>query len=130
MFKSQMEYNQFYDRIKRYGLGIARRFYLSSDAVDNALDYMVDKLLEMPDEAVENVDSFAQKIIHNYLKNEHRDTTIGTPNVRILELPPGKKRDICMMYWIGGMTQKAIANELNVKQPYVSKVLWEYGTKK
>ena len=147
MFNTQKEYNQFYDRMKRYGLGVAQRLFLISrlDAVENALDHMVDELLKSPD--IEDMETWEKKVIENYLKNEHRENVhiespplieipkgfheliipiTSNPKVRIMDMPDGKKKEICMMHWLEGMKQQEIADKLGVSKQYISKVLQEY----
>ena len=50
----------------------------------------------------------------------------GYPRDRIRELPEGKERDICLLYWEKGWEQHEIATELKVSPPYVNKIIKDH----
>ena len=47
----------------------------------------------------------------------------GCPKTRILELPEGNEKQICLRYWRDGFEQNEIADALNITKQYVSKVI-------
>ena len=47
----------------------------------------------------------------------------GYPKDNIRELPDGKEREICLLYWQSNKKQSEIAIELKVSKAYVSKIV-------
>ena len=78
LFKNQIEYNQFYDKLHKYAKLIANRYSLSEVDIDVSLDKVVNWLISGSNKSCEikNPFAFAKKIIDNSLKNSSRDRKI------------------------------------------------------
>ena len=78
IFNTQSEYNQFYDRIKRYANQIALGYFhdigLRQEAVDKALDEVVNQIIK--DKNIGEL--YAKGIIRNSLKQSFRDKKIDS----------------------------------------------------
>lgn len=157
MLNSQVEYNKFYDKLKRYAThkasGLFSDLGLRGDAVDRAMDRATDELLEGT-EGILKVESFAKDIIDKSLvsdfiikKTDSSSASLDEkqglgdtmriqqildkrkfPKVRILDLPEGKPKRICLLYWKDGLTQSEIAAELKITPQYIGQVIKKYSS--
>lgn len=135
----QEDYGKLSDEILQYTASKARGLPNIDDAATGALAKIEDLLIEG-----KSLDSWelVKTIIDNYIKDLRRkqgpeDRIIpsyvlyaselwpkrGYPKDRILELPEGNEKEICLLYWQDGLGQSEIAKELNVSEPYVSKII-------
>ena len=153
IFNSQVEYNKFYDRMKRYANYQARRLFsdtgLRIEAVDTALDTVVDKV-SANEGNIANIDLYSQGIIRNSLKSSarHRKLDVSKsspemresgmrvrqivsngnyPGVKLSGIGNDKERNICLLYWEYGLKQEAIATQAGVSQQYVSQIIVKYS---
>ena len=155
LLNSQVEYNQFYDKLKRYANQKASRLFsdlgLRADAVDTALDRATDELIS--NQEIENMEALVRDIVDKSLVSsfiaKKTDSASASPDekqilgdtgriqqildkgklpkVRILDLPEGKQKRICLLYWRDGLTQKEIATKLGVVHSYISEVIKKYS---
>ena len=153
ILNSQVEYNQFYDKLKGYANQKASRLFsdlgLRSEAVDVALDRATDEFMggrEVESQAASAKDIIDKSLISSFIikktdsASASQDTEGNTtriqkildkgklPKVRILDLPEGKQKRICLLYWRDGLTQSGIATQLGyVGTSYISKVIARYS---
>lgn len=78
LFSSQAEYKQFYDKLRKYAKSIAGHYSLREDAIDSAMDDVVDWLRYNwnKNHRFENLKAYAQTIIDNSLKDSSMDRRI------------------------------------------------------
>lgn len=151
---NQVEYNKFYDGIKRYANSYASGLFsdrgLRDEAIDKAMDRLTDELLNFP--WVDNLVAFAKVIVINSLKCSARDRIIDVapsnvasnlingdmrirqivnrgkyPKVRLLQIENPGEKQICLLYWQYGYKQGEIAKKLEVTKQYISSVIKKYS---
>ena len=152
MFKTQVEYNQFYDRMKRYASQVSPRYFndigLRTDAIDKALDEVTNQIIE--NKEIEDIELYAKGIIRNSLKQSFRDREIDSipvnenninipelrlrkissnkklPKVKLLGIENNKERCICLDYWQHGLSTKEIAANLNLDIRRIQQIISKY----
>jgi len=155
MFNTQLEYNQFYDRMKRYASQIAPRYFndigLRVEAVDRALDEVTNQIIE--NKNIEDIELYAKGIIRNSLKQSFRGKKLDSipikesdikipddalrlrklvsnkklPKVKLLGIENEKERRICLDYWQYGLSTKEIASKMHLKVRRIQQVISKYS---
>ena len=137
IFKTQDEYNHFYDDVAGYARAQASQIFFDlsarDKAIETAMDKMTDEILKRPQ--VDSLLAYSKTVVLNSLKGSVRANIQQEvynkryPRVRILEMPEGRERDICLFYWQDGLRQYEIATKLKVSRPYISQVIKRYSAR-
>jgi len=155
IFNTQSEYNQFYDRIKRYANQIAPRYFndigLRSEAIDKSLDEVTNQLIK--NEKIDDIELYSKGIIRNSLKQSFRGKKVDSipqkdsdikipedalrlrklvsnkkmPKVKLLGIENEKERRICLDYWQYGLTTKEIASKMHLKVRRIQQIISKYS---
>jgi hypothetical protein len=142
MFKTQAAYNKYYDEMRKYAQTQASKLSLGWEAIDKAMDALVNWIVANPDADDDSLFKYGGKIISNYftkLSSNRSVEIIGhtpdgfttyeikdkrtPPRIRLCDVPEGMKRDIYVKYWLEGKTEQEIAGEVKVNQSTVSRTI-------